>query len=241
MGQDRLDSKITDYHFYNANFDSIISVSANDYESVESNKECMFVIRTFDGDNERTQLLNTENGCIREVDYDYIHFHLSLPYGYGVNLSTQKMDFFDESLNIVIPNFDYKKFNMSYCHEEFGYFIINDYICVNRHFVGDFGRSIWRTIIQKASGEVILDSVQHKCYLLGNFIQIVHDGESEFLNTVTGERGPFEITAPLNENGKIDFEKAGNVNNILSIENRKLLSLEEQLLDVEKLVKKRDN
>lgn len=240
IGQDSIDSKITDYHFYNANFDSIIRVSANDYESVESNKECMFVIRTLDGENERKQLLNTENGNIRDVDYDYIHFHLSLPYGYGVNLSTQKMDFFDENLNIVIPNFDYKKFNMNYWHEEFGYFIINDYICINKHFVGDFGQSRWRTIIQKANGEVILDSVQHKCYPMGNFIQIIHNEDSEFLNTITGEIGPLGITATLDETGKIDFKRVNNVNNILSIGNSIPLGLpsaeENQTPKLKKLV-----
>lgn len=240
IGQDSIDSKITDYHFYNANFDSIIRVSANDYESVESNKECMFVIRTLDGENERKQLLNTENGNIRDVDYDYIHFHLSLPYGYGVNLSTKKMDFFDENLNIVIPNFDYKKFNMNYWHEEFGYFIINDYICINKHFVGDFGQSRWRTIIQKANGEVILDSVQHKCYPMGNFIQIIHNEDSEFLNTITGEIGPLGITATLDETGKIDFKRVNNVNNILSIGNGIPLGLpsaeENQTPKVKKLV-----
>ncbi len=238
IGQDSIDSKITDYHFYNANFDSIIRVSANDYESVESNKECMFVIRTIDGENEHKQLLNTENGSIRDVDYDYIHFHLSLPFGYGVNLSTQKMDFFDENLNIVIPDFDYKRFNMSYCHEEFGYFIINDYICINKHFVGDFGQSRWRTIIQKANGEVILDSVQHKCYPMGNFIQIVYNQDSEFLNTITGEIGPLGITATFDETGKIDFKKINNVNNILSIGNSIPLRLPSSKEDPTPKVKK---
>lgn len=227
IGYDNIDSKIHDYHFYNANFDLITKVSANDYESVESNKECMFILRTLDGENEHKQLLNTENGNIKEIDYDYIHFHLSLPYGYGVNLSTQKMDFFDENLNIVIPNFDYKKFNMSYFHETFGYFIINDYICVNNHFVGDFGQSLWRTIIQKANGQIILDSVQHKCFPMGNFIQILHNEDSDFLNTITGEIGSLRITARLDETGKIDFKTVNNVNHILSIENYIPLGLQQ--------------
>lgn len=245
IGQDSIDSKITDYHFYNANFDLIIRVSANDYESVESNKECMFVIRTLDGENEHKQLLNAENGSIRDVDYDYIHFHLSLPYGYGVNLSTQKMDFFDENLNIIIPDFDYKKFNMSFFHEEFGYFIINDYICIYKHFVGDFGQSRWRTIIQKANGEVILDSVQHKCYPIGNFIQIIHNKNSEFLNTITGEIETLGINTTLDENGKIDFKRVNNVNNILSIGNSIDLGIssveDEQSPKVKKLVPNKDN
>lgn len=245
IGQDSVDSKITNYHFYDANFDSIIRVSANDYESVESNKECMFVIRTLDGENEHKQLLNTESGNIREIDYNYIHFHSSLPYGYGVNFSTQKMDFFDENLNIIVPDFDYKKFNMSFYFEEFDYFILNDYVCISKHFVGELGQSRWRTIIQKANGEVILDSVQHKCYPMGNFIQILHNKDSEFLNTITGEIGPLGVTATLNEAGKIDFKRIDNVNSILTIGNSMPLRLpstkETQAPKIKKLIHDSDN
>lgn len=242
IGKDSIDSEITDYHFYNANFKPTIRISANSYESVESNKKCMFVIRTLDGENEHRQLLNAENGSVNDIDYDYIHFHLSLPYGYGVNLSTQQMDFFDENLNIVIPNFDYKKFNLEFQCDQFDYFIVNNYICINKHFVDDFGQSRWRTIIQKADGEVILDSVQHKCYEMGNLIQIIKNGKSEFLNTLTGEIGALEISATLDETGKIDFKKINNVNDILSIRNTTPLGLpsveEEQPPKVKKLLPK---
>lgn len=234
IGQDSINSEITDYHFYNADFEPIIKVSANDYESVESNKKCMFVIRTFDEENEHRQLLNAETGSIRDIYYDYIHFHLSQPYGYGVNFSTQKMDFFDENLNIIIPNFDYKKFNLSFYHEEFGYFIINNYLCIYKHFVDGYGGSRWRTILQKADGEVILDSIQHKCYAIGNFIQISHNKDNEFLNTITGEIGSLEINVPVDDTGKIDFERVNNINNILSIESNTLPE-EEQHAKIKKL------
>ncbi len=231
IGQDSIGSEITDYHFYHADFEPIITISANSYESVDSNKERMFVIRTFDGENEHKQLLNAENGSIRDVDYDYIHFHLSLPYGYGVNLATEKMDFFDENLNVIIPDFDYNKFHFSYYHEGFSYFIVNNYLCIYKHFVDGYGESRWRTILQKSDGKIILDSIQHKCYAMGNFIQIIHNEDSEFLNTITGEIGPLGITAPVDKNGKIDFKKIGNINNVLSIENDtslRLLSTEEE-------------
>lgn len=239
IGQDSLDSEITDYHFYNNNFEPVITLAANSYESVDSNKERMFVLRTFDGENEHRQLLNAENGSIRDVDYDYIHFHLSLPYGYGVNLSTQKMDFFDENLNVIIPNFDYNKFNFNIYHEGFSYFIVNNYLCIYKHFVDGYGESRWRTILQQADGEVILDSIQHKCYAMGNFIQIVHNEDSEFLNTITGEIGSLEINALVDDTGKIDFEKVNSINNILSIENNTLLGLptseEKQQAKIKKL------
>ena len=239
IGQDSLDSEITDYHFYNNNFEPVITIAANSYESVDSNKERMFVLRTFDGENEHRQLLNAENGSIRDVDYDYIHFHLSLPYGYGVNLSTQKMDFFDENLNVIIPDFDYNKFNFNIYHEGFSYFIVNNYLCIYKHFVDGYGESRWRTILQQADGEVILDSIQHKCYAMGNFIQIVHNEDSEFLNTITGEIGSLGITALVDDTGKIDFERVNSINNILSIESNTLLGLptseEKQQAKIKKL------
>lgn len=225
IGKDSINSETTDYHFYNANFDPIIKVSADSYESVESNKECMFVLRTLEGENEHRQLLNTENGSIRDIDYHYIHFHLSLPYGYGVNFSTQKMDFFDENLNIIIPNFDYNRINLSFYYEEFNYFIINNYICICKFFVDGYGQSRQRTIIQKADGETILDSIQHRCYAVGNFIQIIHNEDSEFLNTLTGETGTLRISATVDRTGKIDFKKINNTNNILSIKNNAHLEL----------------
>lgn len=241
IGQDSIDSEVKDYHFYNAAFDTIIKVSANSYEGVDSNKECMFVIRTSDNGNEHKQLLNAENGCIRDIDYDYIHFHLSLPYGYGVNLSTSKMDFFDEKLNIIIPNFDYKKFDLNFHWREFNYFIVNDYLCIQKHFVNSYGEYRLRTIIQNANGEMILDSVQHKCYALGNLIQIIHNDKSEFLNTLTGEIGPLMITANIDsETGKIDIKNINNINNILSIDSNERLMVivtqGEQESPVKKLV-----
>lgn len=207
VGQDSIDSGVRDYHFYNADFEPIIKVSANSYESVASVKEHMFILRTQNEGNECKQLLNTENGSIRDVTYDYIHFHLSLPFGYGVNTSTQKMDFFDEYLSIIIPDFDYRRFDLGFRHDEFNYFIINNYICVCKHYVGNFGQDIWRTIIQKADGEVVLDSVQHKCYAIGNFIKIVHNKDTEFLNTITGKIENLGISASLDEEGKIDFRE----------------------------------
>ena len=238
IGQDNINSEITDYHFYNTDFEPIIKVSANSYKSIESNKECMFVIRTSDGKNK--QLLNTENGSIKNIDYDYIHFHSSLPYGYGVNLSTKKMNFFDETLNIIIPDFDYKKFNMNYFYDSFDYIIINKYICIYTHFIDDYGKNKCRTIVQKEDGEVIIDSTQHKCYAIGSFIQIIYNGESKFLNTITDELGTLEIATTLDESGKIDLKKTNNINNILSVSNTPFLELSSkekgQPLKVKKLL-----
>lgn len=239
IGQDNIGSEITDYHFYHANFEPIITISANTYECVDANKECLFLIRKLDRGKEQNQLLNAENGSIRNVDYDYVHFHLSLPYGYGINLSTKKMDFFDENLNIIIPNFDYKRFDFSFSQGEFDYFIVNDYICIHKHFIDDFGQSRWRTAIQKSNGEIILDSIQHRCYAMGNFIQIIHNKESTFLNTITGEIGALTITATTNEFGKINFKKINNIDSILSIEQNPQLKIppieDKKILKIKKL------
>lgn len=237
IGQDSLDTEVTDFHFYNADFDPIISVSANYYESVESNRECMFIIRSKDNGVEKQQLLNAETGAIREVDYNYVHFHNSLPYGYGVNFSTEKIDFFDENLNIVIPEFDYKKFNLDFRYTKFGYFIINNYICIIKH-IADGPRSFYRYILQKANGEVVLDSMEHKCYPMGNLIQILSNNDSQFLNTITGEIGTLSITAPTDETGKIDFNQISDFNSLLTIGSGTQLSLPSADDDPIKKIKK---
>lgn len=226
IGQDNLDTEVTDFHFYNANLAPIISVSANYYESVDSNKECMFIINS----KEKQLLLNAETGAIQEVDYNYIHFHNSfpfhnsLPYGYGVNFSTEKIDFFDENLNIVIPEFDYKKFKLDFRDTEFSYFIVNDYICIIKH-IADGPRSFYRYILQKANGDIVLDSFEHKCYPMGNLIQIYGNNGSQFLNTNTGEIGTLSITAPTDETGKIDFKQISDFNSLLTIGSDTRLSL----------------
>lgn len=69
---------------------------------------------------------------------------------------------------------------------------------------------------------------------MGNFIQIVHNEDSEFLNTITGEIGSLEINVPVDDTGKIDFESVNNINNILSIENNTLPE-EEQHAKIKKL------
>lgn len=88
---------------------------------------------------------------------------------------------------------------------------------------------------------MILDSVQHKCYALGNFIQIIHNNKSEFLNTLTGEIGPLMITTNIDsETGKLDIKNINNINNILSIDSNERLMIiatqDEQESSVKKLV-----
>ena len=216
IGQDSIDTEVTNFYFYNANFDLIASIRANYYESIESRKECMFIIRSIDNDVEKQLLFNTETGVMREINYDYVHFHNSLPYGYGVNFSTERIDFFDEDLNIIIPEFDYKKYNFGFRYTEFSYFIVNNYICLIKH-IAKGPRSFYRSILQKANGDVILDSFDHKCYPMGNLIQILSYNDSQFLNTKTGEIGTLSITAPTDAAGKIDFNQINDFSRLLTI------------------------
>lgn len=219
IGQDSIDSEITDYHFYNANFNPIINVSANSCESVDTNKASMFIIRTKNNKVEKKQLLNAENGSMREIDYSYVKFHASLPYGYGVNLSDETIDFFDENLNIIISGFGYKKYNLSFGDHGFGYFIVNNYVCIINHFVDGYGLSRCRHIIQNSTGDIVLNSTEHKCYAMGNLIQIIGSNDTQFLNTITGEIGNLSLIAPVDEKGNINFNEINDINNLLTVEN----------------------
>ncbi|MBR6795789.1 MAG: hypothetical protein IKM53_00380, partial [Clostridia bacterium] len=51
--------------------------------------------------------------------YDFIKLHHRLPYGYGVNFTTEKVDFLDDKLNVIVPNFDYIKYNLSFGDYDF--------------------------------------------------------------------------------------------------------------------------
>lgn len=220
VGQDSINTKFTNYHFYSKDFAPIISVNAKSYENVDNDRESMFFLKTVENDIEKKKLLNTENGNIKEVNYDYIKFPVNHYHGYGVDLTEGKIDFFDEKLEVIIPSFDYKKYELNL--NDFGYFIVNSYVCIIRHFMDGYGISRCRTIVQKSNGEVILDSVNHRCFAVGNFIQIVHNEDfknSEFLNTLTGEIGQLSISAEVSERGKIDLNEISNINNIFTISN----------------------
>jgi hypothetical protein len=215
----------TDYYFYNEDFELVRKMNGDFYESINDEKK-LFLVRTQDENRIKKELLNSGNGNVTEVDYDLISYNTNRPYGWGVNEEKQTMDFFDENLNVVISNFDYNKYDLSLSTigDDFGYFIVNDYLCVTKHVVDDYGRSRYRTIIYRSSnGEEIMDSYKHRCYPLGNFIQIIKDGESKFLNTFNGEIGDLEIGLPTKEDGEIDFNKMIDVNKMLRLsDNRQL-------------------
>lgn len=128
------------------------------------------------------------------------------------------MDFFDRNLNIIIPNFDYKKYDLGFERGDFSYFIVNRYICITTDFIDDYGREQYRKIIVNSNGEIILDSIKHKCYPIGNYIQIMDGKESQFLNTLTGDIGEMAINCYVDSDGKIDFSKVISFDSCLSID-----------------------
>lgn len=224
IGRNITNFERTDYYFYNQDCQLICKLNGDFYESINDEKK-LFLVRTEEDNKTKKQLLNSGNGSVREIDYDLISYNVNSPYGWGVNLEKDTMDFFDENLNVVISNFDYKKYDLSLATigDDFSYFIVNEYLCVTKHVVDDFGRSQYRTIIYKSDGEEIMDSYKHRCYPLGNFIQIVKNGESKFLNTFNREIGDLEIGLPTKENGEIDFTKMIDVSKTLKVsENTKL-------------------
>ena len=57
------------------------------------------------------------------------------------------------------------------------------------------------------------------CYELGDFIQVVSDDKSKFLNTLTGESRDIELGLPINNNVKIDFNRMIDLKDNLKIIN----------------------
>ena len=126
------------------------------------------------------------------------------------------MDFFDDDFNIVFGGFNFKKFNLKVEYGDFAYFIINNYLQIKDSFMDGSGLYRTRSIIQKDTGEVIIDSFHHTCFPTGNFIQIVNNYKSEFLNTLTGEIGPLSIDVPVDENNNICIDVINSPNYLLS-------------------------
>lgn len=212
VGRDSFDSKNVIFHFYDEDFKKIKEVIANKYECLDTSKENIFEITSAD----KCEVFNALTGNLKEIDYDYFEFHNSLPFGFGINESNHTMDFFDEDLNVVIPNFDYEKYDLSL--GRFKYFIINAYLCVIKNFTDGYGQTRHRTIIEKAGGEVILDSYTKQCYAMGNYIQIMGKNKTKFLNTLTGEIGPLNVIAKTDSKGFINLNQIKDFNNHLTIE-----------------------
>ena len=208
--------KQTEYHFYDSDFNEIADVKGNGYSEIDDTN---FVVGTWDGRKWLTKYINAKTGVVKECDYDVINFLPDNKYGYALNnitdavdiadrdlygyapyYITDKMDIVDRDLNIIFPNIEYNRFDLD--HYDFTYFVVNDYVCTITH-IADGPESFFINRFQNADGKIFLRSIEHKCYPIGNLIQIIRDEKTEFLNTLTGEIGQLSLTAPTDEDGKI--------------------------------------
>lgn len=219
IGTDSDDSEIKDYYFYDKDLKLISRIQANTYYGVDNDKECIFLLVKQVDDETQKIVFNSESNVLLAIDYDHIEFSTSIPYGYGINIKKKTIDFFDRDLNVIIPNFEYEKYgiNPMLFYKEFSYDIINDYVCIQKHFVGDWGESRYRTIIYKATGEVILDSTKERAIPIGKFFQITSDGNNRFLNTDTGEIGTLIISAPVDEFNQINYAELTDPSSLVRI------------------------
>lgn len=215
VGQDEFGDQLKSFYFYDENLELLKKVEANEKIHINSRTDSMFVLQTKTNDGMLQQLFNTKTGVIKDCSYAYIQFDIKKPYGYGVNIQNKIIDFFDEELNVIIPGFEYEKFRMTFGDFGFTYFIINDYVCITYHYVDDYGQSKFRNVIQNAAGDILLDSIYHKCYQTGDLIQIIGCDGTKFLNTLTGEISDLNLTAPVDIDGNIDFTQINDINNFL--------------------------
>lgn len=216
VGQDELEDyqKDIDFYFYDKDFNFITKEKGTQYYSADDENESLFIVVR---DNKKL-LINTNNGSIKETDYNLVRYHFSAPYGYGVHQDDETMDFFDKNLNVIIANFNFGEYDLDFNLGGFCYFIVNNYVCIITDFIDAYGRNQYRQIIVDSNGDVILDSTKHRCYPIGNFIQITKENETQFLNTLTGEIGEISFNAYVDDKGKIDFARLDNFNNQLSID-----------------------
>ncbi len=207
--------ELTEYHFYDSNLNKIFDVKGNFYSEIDGNT---FMVKTWNGKSFQRKFINAKTCIVKECDYDLIKFLPNSLYGYAFNAITDMLDIIDRDLNIIIPNIDYKKFGLIKSNDfiNFNYFVVNNYVCITEGS---------QSLILNANGEIILDSMQHKCYPIGNLIQISNDDESEFLNTLTGKIGQLSVITPTDVDGKIDFNKIEDLTNFFQIEGTTQLSL----------------
>ncbi|MBO5096015.1 MAG: hypothetical protein J6B98_03995 [Bacilli bacterium] len=228
VGRDSTEYENVEYSFYDKDFNLLQNRYVNSYYCLYNYKENMFALESINNGIKEIEILNTEDGTIKESKYDFIKLHHRLPYGYGVNFTTEKVDFLDDKLNVIVPNFDYIKYNLSFGDYDFSYFIVNDYVCITKDFNDGTGRTRYRRIIQKSNGEIVLDSINHECYQIGDLIKIIGQDGTRYLNTLTGELGELSIIAPVDDKGLINLNGIEDFNNFLSVQNMNKLLPEKQ-------------
>ena len=238
IGSETNDEKLKDYYFYDKDLNFICKMKANACACMDDEDENIFLLQTIVDSKVQKTIYNSKYNTSIQANYDYIQLNHFKDYGYGINKQNETMDFFDFNLNIIIPNFKYKEFGLKpmLIYDEFSYHIINDYICITKHFSDDWGRSRYRTILYKANGQLLLDSIVESCYPIGKFFQITGNGNNRFLNTETGEIGNLVISAIVDLNGKIDFNQLQYTNNLIKIGNN-IPRLEEHLEEHQKILK----
>jgi len=220
IGNDSNDLEMKDYYFYDEDLNLIRRIRANAcVDNIDDNKESIFLLKRKVDNKIQTIIFNSASNALLERDYDSIKFSGSIPYGYGVDFERKTMDFFDRDLNIVIPNFEYENYGLNprHIYNEFSYYIMNGYVCIQKHFVDDFGESRYRTTIYRVDGEVILDSIRERVGAIGKFFQITSDGNNQFLNTETGEIGTLVISAPVDELNKVQVSQLEYRSNTIRI------------------------
>ena len=196
----------------------------------------MFVISSSDGED---KFVNTKTWVVKENPYGFIKFDCFCPYGYGIDFTKDKIDFFDEDLNIINSGLACNEIKRLY---EFSFFAVNNFICINDQFENGCGRTVIRNVIVNPNGEIIFDAVEQGCYAVGNFIKISNRNNICFLNTITGEIGDLCLLAKTDEKGIIDFSNITNINDIFSIEANnqlKLLSGKEENEKIKKIGNKK--
>ncbi len=233
VGQDSIkedddNNKQIDYHFYDANLNEKINIKGNYCREI--NDSYIFEVGTYiDNKNIKRKYINTKTNIVKECVYDIIRF-LQKGCGYAFNTVTDMIDIVDENLDVIIANINYKKLKITKSYSaisEFRYFVVNKYVCITMYIDTGEPYSLCKRIIQNANGDIILNSTNHRCTAIGDYIQITKDGESKYLNTTTGQIGTLSIEVPVDDKGMINLKEI-NINNTLSMQNPKKLLLQKK-------------
>ena len=179
------------YYFYDSDFNKILEVKADDYADLNKGKVLLFD-RTQDG--WKTKFVNLHECIVKDCPYDDIHFNAETQIGHGYNENTDMIDIFDKNLNLLFTNIDYKKYNIDRNRMNITYRVVNNNII----FQIQRGGYVLRNIIFDENNNILFDSTNHDCKLIGNLIEIRRfndfEGDSTYLNTLTGDIGTLHVS-----------------------------------------------
>ena len=179
------------YTLYDEEGNKLFSSSERftDVDDLSTDKNNLFKFTS----RESTKVLNIDTLEFRQVPWVNIHFNED-GYAFCFNDETELCDVIDQDLNVCFSGINLNKINIRNYTSSF-FFLLNNLVCL----VDNLPYNQTRFVILDEEGNVYLDSIDCSVNTVGNYIEVIEDGEIKYINSITKTTTENSIPAlPMN-------------------------------------------